>query len=79
MKKGFKLRVNIYSALASWAAIIFGVIMGSGLFIFFGFALLLVVFLGLRNAIYTDNITRIEHGNQVDIYVKDRLIESKTN
>ena len=76
MKHGFKLRVNIYSALAAWTAIIFGVIMGSGLFIFLGFALLLIVFLGLRKAIYADNITRIEHGNRAEVYVNGVLFSS---
>ncbi len=76
LKSGFKFRVNIYSALASWAAIIFGVIMGSGLFIFLGFALLLLVFLGLRKAINKDKIIRVQHGSHVDIYVNDTLINS---
>lgn len=51
-KKGFRFRVNIYSSLAAWTSIIFGAVLGSGLFIFIGFALLLIVFLALRKAIY---------------------------
>lgn len=37
---------------------------------------LLITYIVLRKAIYKDSITRIEHGNHVDIYVNDTLFDS---
>jgi len=43
-KKNFKPRVNIYSSLAVIGGIVFGVVMGSGLFIFLSLGLATITY-----------------------------------
>jgi len=43
---------------------------------FYFFLALAIVYVFLYRAIYSTTITRIEHGNHVDIYVNDTLIGS---
>jgi len=67
-----KCIVNIYTAIAAWVIIVCGIIIGSYLLSLSGIGLLIAVFFGLRKAIYSTNVIRIEHGNEVTIEIRGK-------